>query len=314
MQYRALGSSGLTVSAVGLGTWAMGGGTDWGPVDDAQSLNVISAALDAGINFIDTAPVYGFGHAEEIVGQALKGRRSQVLLATKCGLVRFEKGVNHWLKPDSVARELEASLNRLQTDYIDLYQIHWPDPQTPLEDTLSMLVKLQQQGKIRCIGVSNFDAALLNRAAELCSVASVQNEYSFLDKQRAEAVFPMCREKQIGFIGYGSLAGGILSGKYKKEANIRRCDARSYFYRFYKGSNFEQVRKITDRFAKVAEAWNKPVSAVALNWALLRAEVSAALCGARTPQQLLQNVQADGWKLSPEDAAYLEGSAFSCVK
>lgn len=314
MQYRALGLSGLQISAVGLGTWAMGGGTDWGPVDDAQSLNAVSAALDAGINLIDTAPIYGFGHAEEIVGRALKGRRDRAVLATKCGLVRFEKGVNHWLRPDSVARELEESLKRLQTDYIDLYQIHWPDPKTPLEDTLSVLVKLQEQGKIRHIGVCNFDADLLRRAAQICPIASVQNEYSFLDRQSAQSVFPLCREKQIGFIGYGSLAGGILSGKYKKEANIRRCDARSYFYRFYKGPNFARVREITARFAKVAAVWNKPVSAVAINWVLARTEVNAALCGARTPEQILQNVQADGWKLSPEDRAYLEGRPFSCVK
>lgn len=314
MQYRALGKTELNVSAVGLGTWAMGGGTDWGSADDAASLNTVSAALEAGINLIDTAPVYGFGHAEEIVGRALKGRRDKVILATKCGLVRFEKGVNHWLKPDSVARELDASLTRLQTDYIDLYQIHWPDPKTPLEDTLDMLSRLRERGKVRYIGVCNFDAPSLSRALASADVACVQNAYSFLDREKAEDVFPVCRREGVGFMGYGSLAGGILSGKYKKEANIRRCDARSYFYRFYKGSAFARVKEITERFNKTAQAYSLPAAAVAVNWALLRAEVGCALCGARTPEQILQTAQAAGWKLTPEDLAFLDGREFSCMK
>lgn len=307
MQYRALGDSGLNVSALGLGTWAMGGGTDWGPADDASSLNAVSAALDAGINLIDTAPIYGFGHAEELLGRALQGRRDKVILATKCGLVRFEKGVNHWLRPDSIVSELEASLKRLQTDYIDLYQIHWPDPKTPLEDTLLTLVRLQREGKIRHIGVCNFAAQLLKRALEICPLASVQNACSFLDYQKAEDVFPLCRAHHLGFLGYGALGGGILSGKYKKEANIRRCDARSYFYRFYKGEAFARVHPVTERFCALAKQYQKPVSAVALNWVLTRADVSSALCGARTAGQVWQNVQACGWKLTAQDRAYLDG-------
>lgn len=307
MQYRPLGDTGLSVSCIGLGTWAMGGGTDWGPADDAQSLNAVSAALDAGINLIDTAPIYGFGHAEEVVGRALSGRRDKVFLATKCGLIRFEKGINHWLKPDSVAQELEDSLRRLRTDYIDLYQIHWPDPHTPLEDTLHALARLQAQGKIRFIGVCNFDAPLLARAAEAFPVACVQQGYSFLDREKAQAVFPLCRAHRLGFLGYGSLAGGILSGKYKKEANIRRCDARSYFYRFYKGERFIHTKEITDRFVRLAQMCGKPASAAALSWALARQEVSCALCGARTPEQVLQNVQAARWRLTPQELDFLEG-------
>ena len=308
MQYAALANTGIHLSRIGLGTWAMGGGSDWGPADDAQSVSAVHAALDSGVNWIDTAPIYGLGHSEEVLGQALQGRRHQVFLATKCGLVRFAKGINHWLKPDSIRRELEDSLRRLQTDYIDLYQIHWPDPATPLEDALQELSRLKTSGKIRFIGVCNFPPDLLRRACSVAEISCVQGAYSLLDTQKARALMPLLREKNLSFLAYGALGGGILSAKYKKEANIRRADARSYFYRFYKGENFYRSCQFVQRINQLAERDGVPPAHIALGWVLHMPGVTSVLAGARTAQQAAQNAAAVGWEPKPGDLEFLEGN------
>lgn len=308
MQYAALANTGIHLSRIGLGTWAMGGGSDWGPADDAQSVSAVHAALDSGVNWIDTAPIYGLGHSEEVLGRALQGRRQHVFLATKCGLVRFTKGINHWLKPDSVRRELEDSLRRLQTDYIDLYQIHWPDPATPLEDALQELSRLKTSGKIRFIGVCNFPPDLLRRACSVAEISCVQGAYSLLDTQKARALMPLLREKNLSFLAYGALGGGILSAKYKKEANIRRADARSYFYRFYKGENFYRSCQFVQRINQLAERDGVPPAHIALGWVLHMPGVTSVLAGARTAQQAAQNAAAVGWEPKPGDLEFLEGN------
>ncbi len=306
MQYAALARTGVQLSRIGLGTWAMGGSTDWGPADDEASASAVCAALDSGVNWIDTAPIYGFGHSEEILGRVLKGRRQQVFLATKCGLVRFAKGVNHWLKPESVRKELEDSLCRLQTDYIDLYQIHWPDPATPLADTLEELRRQQQAGKIRFIGVCNFSPELLAQACSLADIVCVQGGYSLLDKQKTRQLLPMVQEKGLAFAAYGALGGGILSAKYKKEANIRRADARSYFYRFYKGENFVRSSRLVQRVRQIAQRDGVTPAQVALGWALNAPGVTAVLAGARTAAQAAENALAVNWRPQPGDLEFLE--------
>src|SRR3989304_5656866 len=178
MRYKLLGSSALRVSVVGLGTWVMGG-ENWGKADDAKSIATIQKAIDSGINLIDTAPAYGNGHAEEIVGKAIKGKRSKVIIATKCGIDR-RSGFEFNLKPEFIRIELENSLKRLNIDVIDLYQCHWPDPSTPVEDSMNELIKMQSQGKIRYIGVSNFDIPLLEKALDTAPVVSIQTHYSLL--------------------------------------------------------------------------------------------------------------------------------------
>ncbi len=303
MQYAPLGRTGARVSRVGLGTWAMGGGNDWGPAEDGDSLNAVCAALDEGVNLFDTAPVYGDGRAEELLGRALKGRRTEAFIATKCGLVRFAKGINHWLKPESIRRELEDSLRRLQTDYIDLYQIHWPDPATPLEDALAELTRQKEAGKIRFIGVCNFTPELLSASG---AAECVQGPCSLLDHARADELLPLCREKELGFLAYGPLAGGVLTGKYKKEPNIRRSDARSYFYRFYKGENFSRTDGVARRVLQAAARYGAPPAAIAAGWVLARPEVTAALCGARNARQVGESVRACAWRPAPDELAFLE--------
>lgn len=312
MKYNRLGRTELSVSAVGLGGWSFGGGLDWGPSDESAALHTVCAALDAGINLIDTAPVYG--ESESLIGRALKGRREKAVLATKCGLVKNGSRTGHDLRPETIVRQLEESLRRLQTDYIDLYQIHYPDPQTPLAAALDALSRLKTQGKIRYIGLCNVDGAELRRAAHAREIASVQNEYSLLHPQKGEEVLPACRELSAGFIGYGTLCGGILSGKYKKEPNLRRADARNYFYKCYRGEAFLNAQAKVARIGALAARLETNPAAVALAWALSAPGVSCALAGARTPEQLERNAAGAELVLSAQDLAYLEERPCTCIR
>ncbi|HUZ17607.1 MAG TPA: aldo/keto reductase, partial [Spirochaetia bacterium] len=215
MEYRRLGSSTLKVSPVGLGTWAIGADF-WGAIDDNESISAIQAGIDAGINFIDTAPAYGAGHSEEVVGKAIRGRRSQVIIATKLGIIRTADDFIKNLRPESVRKEIDDSLGRLGVDTIDLWQVHWPDPNTPLEDTLGELSRIKESGKFRYLGVSNFDTALMERARRVMEVVSLQPHYSLLERTIEAEILPYCISHDIGVVGYGTLAAGLLTGKFKE--------------------------------------------------------------------------------------------------
>jgi aryl-alcohol dehydrogenase-like predicted oxidoreductase len=212
MLYRTLGQSGMQVSLLGYGGWAMGK-KGWPGVDEKEARKTLEACIEMGINFFDTAPVYGFGHSEEVLGEALGSLRQQIIIATKCGLRWNDRGyVKHNLTRDSIAWEIEHSLRRLKTDYIDLYQMHWPDHQTPLEETLEKLKELKAQGVIRHIGVSNFSRELLEQARALAPIVSVQEPYNMLQRGAEAALLPLCRQLSLGFICYSPLAQGILGG------------------------------------------------------------------------------------------------------
>lgn len=302
MQYNRVGKSELTVSAVGLGGWALGGGTDWGPADEAAARQTVFAALEAGITLFDTAPIYG--ESEVFLGRALQTRRRQVVLATKCGLIKNGSWTDHDLRPSTIRLQLEQSLSRLQTDYIDLYQIHYPDPKVPLNDALDELLRLQEQGKIRYIGLCNAAAQQI-RAAE-GKIISLQEELSLLHSQKAAALQPVCRELNLGLMGYGTLCGGILSGKYKKEPNLRRADARNYFYKCYRGESFSAAQQVAARVQQVARRREMSPAAVSGSWALAQPAVCTVLMGARTPVQIKQNAAAASFRLNPEEIQFLE--------
>ena len=306
MQYRRLGRTDLQISAVGLGGWALGGGTDWGPADERAAQETVAAALDAGITLIDTAPIYA--RSEEFIGRALKGRRSQAVLASKCGLVKNGSWTDHDLHPQTIIRQLEQSLTLLQTDYVDLYQIHYPDPKIPLEAALETLARLQEQGKIRYIGLCNVTEAELRRAAAVCAIASVQNEFSLLHPQKGRAVWPACRELGLGFIGYGTLCGGVLSGKYRQAPNLRRADARNYFYKCYRGEAFLEASQTAVRVKELAARKQTSAAALAGAWALGQAGVTSALMGARTAQQVRQNARAAQAELNENEIHFLENT------
>lgn len=296
---------GVKVSKICLGTWAAGGGTDWGIADEAAAIAAIERAIELGVNFLDTAPIYGRGVSELTVGKALKGKRDKVVLATKCGLLPAPRGVEFNLKPASIRKEVEESLQRLGTDYIDLYQIHRPDVNTPLADSLGEMLKLKEEGKIRLIGVSNFGKDLLEEAAKITEIACVQNEYSFLRPQTGDEVFEVCQKHGIAFLAYGPMAGGILSGKYKKEANFPKSDARSYFYKFYKGENFKATDIQVNKFRLLAKKYNATAAQAAINWCFANPAVTCVLTGARNPQQIEDTSSAVNWEISAQDLAAL---------
>lgn len=312
MKMRRLGRTDSFVSAVGLGGWPFGGGYDWGPVDASQAEKAVLTALDAGISLIDTAPIYG--ESEAFLGRILKGRRSQVVLATKCGLAKNGSWTDHDLRPQTIRRQLDESLSRLHTDYIDLYQIHYPDPKAPLEDALVELACQKQAGKIRHIGLCNVTAEEISRAARVTEIASVQNEYSLFHPQKGKDVFGACRETGASFISYGTLCGGILSGKYKTAPNLRRADARNYFYKCYRADAFLRAQETSTRVKKLAANLQVFPAAVAVAWALSNQTVSCALTGARTAEQILQNAAGADVTLTPQDLAFLEGRSCTCTK
>ncbi len=303
MLTRGLGKTQLQVSAVGLGGWALGGGTDWGPTEFSDVQRTIDAALHNGVNLIDTAPIYAT--SEEVIGRALAGKRSQVILSTKCGLVKNDSWTDHDLRPETISKQLENSLRNLRTDYLDIYLIHYLDPQVPWQNVLETLNACKQRGKVRHIGVCNVSADVLEQMAQTGTISCVQQELSLLHPQRGQEVLDICCKHQLGFMAYGSLCGGILSGKYHQTPNLRRADARNYFYKCYRGENFEHAQQTVARIKQVAARREILPAQVALAWVLAQPGVTCALAGARNAEQMVCNARAAEIQLIAEDLCNL---------
>ncbi|HEY55078.1 MAG TPA: aldo/keto reductase [Dehalococcoidia bacterium] len=305
MEYHRLGKSELNVSVIGLGTWAIGG-FFWGPTDEKEAIAAIQKAIDSGINLIDTAPIYGDGHSEETIGKAIKGHRQQVVIATKCGArLKDGKPLND-LTPKSIRKELEVSLKLLDTDVIDLYQCHFPDPNTPIEETMAEMSKMKAEGKIRCIGVSNFDVTLLQKAKKVAPIVSNQVQYSMLNRDIEKELVPFCQEQDIGILAYGPMGGGILTGKYKEMPKFEAGDARSFFYNYYQEPQWSQVQTLLKALESIAARHGKPVSQVAVNWARQQPGITSALVGARSHKQAEANAAAGNWQLSADEMASIK--------
>ncbi len=303
MRCNRLGKTNIEVPVIGLGGWALGGGYDWGNADERTVQQTVEAALQAGSNLIDTAPIYG--SSEELLGRSLLGRRSHVLLSTKCGLVKNGSWTDHDLRASTIRTQLETSLRRLQTDFIDIYFIHYLDPQVPWQEVLNTLLALQKQGKIRYIGVCNIPADTLEEMARTGSISCVQDELSILHAQKATRILEICRAYQLGFMAYGPLCGGILSGKYRQEPNLRRADARNYFYKCYRAEAFEKAQPIVVRVKQIADRKQVLPVQVALAWVLAQPGVTCALTGARSAQQVQQNADASAVTLTAEELCHL---------
>jgi len=292
MEYRRLGSTDIQVSVVGLGCWAIGGEVAvWGPVDDNEAIAAIQQGLDLGITLIDTAPAYGYGHSEELVAKAIAGRRDQVVVATKCGLVWKEPGgkIERCLNPRSVMAECAASLRRLRVETIDLYQIHWPDPNTPLQATMEALVRLREQGKIRAIGVSNFNCQQMTEARKYGPVECLQPELSMLERTATEDLLPYCREYNLGVLAYGPLARGLLSGKFgptSRFTDLRARDAR------FSGPAFARNLALVDKLKAIAGRLECTAAQLALRWVIQQEGVTAALAGFKRTSQAVENAYA----------------------
>jgi myo-inositol catabolism protein IolS len=305
METTALGSSDIRVSRVALGCWPFAGGDVWGEQDDNDSIATVHAALDAGINFFDTAEGYGPGRSEQVLGRALVDRRDNAVIATKVG-------PNH-LRPDEVIEACERSLRYLQTDYIDLYQIHWPNHDIPLEDTVGALHKLKEQGKIRAIGVSNFGVQDLSEMISLSECVTNQMPYNLLWRGIEEEVLPLCLENGVGILTYSTLAQGLLTGRYADADEVPDGLSRSRLFSSARpmavhtdpgceAAVFASLERIRD----IAEDLDSSMAAVAIAWVKQQPGVTSMLVGARTPDELERNLADQGLVLSDEVIAKLE--------
>ncbi len=312
MERRKLGDSDLNITTIGLGTWAIGGGDNpygWGPQDDRDSIRTIHRSLELGINWIDTAKGYGHGHSEEVVGQAVADRRDKVIVATKCGILWKQDGSDIYghLKAESIKAECESSLRRLQTDYIDLLQIHWPLPDEDIEEGWGAIADLVRAGKVRYGGVSNFSAAQLKRIQPIHPVISLQPPYSMIKRDVETEILPYAASQNIGVIVYSPMQAGILSGKFTREraASLPADDWR-------KGdANFNEPRlsanlELVEQLSKIAARKGQTVGNLAIAWTLHHPAVTGAIVGARRPQQIEETVHAAELKLDAADMAEIE--------
>ncbi len=311
MEKRAFGKAGMEITPLGFGSWAIGGGgwrAAWGPQDDDEAVGAIRRAVELGMNWIDTAAVYGLGHSEELVARALKGVSERPYVFTKCSLVWDESGeVHNVLRKDSVKRECEESLRRLQTDVIDLYQIHWPRPDEDIEEGWSALLELKEEGKVRHIGVSNFDVSQMERAQKISPVETLQPPYNMLNRGIEEEVLPYCAERGIGVIVYSPMRSGLLTGKMTRERvrNLPPDDWRR------DSADFQEPRlsrnlELVELLEEIGEGHGRSPGEVAIAWTLRHPAVTAAIVGGRRPNQVDGIIGAAEFRLSEEELERIE--------
>ncbi|MFT8335950.1 MAG: aldo/keto reductase [Acetobacter orientalis] len=300
MTAETLSISGLAkpASRIALGTWAIGGSM-WGGPDDENAARTIDKALDLGINVIDTAPVYGFGHSEDVIGRALEGKRDRVILATKVGLNWQDGKVFRDSRPARIAQEVEDSLRRLRTDHIDLYQVHWPDPKTPIEETARALEKLVKAGKVRALGVSNFSPEQMDEFAQFAPLATIQPPYNLFERDIEKDVLPYAVKNNLAVLAYGPLCRGLLSGRMTAERQFEGDDLRRTDPKFQQ-PRFGQYLKAIEDLKAIANKHNKSMLALAIRWVLDKGP-TIALWGARKPEQISGIDDAFGWKLDEAD-------------
>jgi aryl-alcohol dehydrogenase-like predicted oxidoreductase len=311
MNTKNLGNSDLFISPIGFGAWAIGGGGwefGWGDQDDQESVAAIWEALDSGINWIDTAAVYGLGHSEEVVARALDGMNNRPYIFTKCSMVWDQRReIGHSLKADSIRRECEASLCRLRVETIDLYQIHWPNPDEEIEEGWATLSALQKEGKVRHIGVSNFNVAQMKRAKAIAPITSLQPRYSLLHREVEDEILPFAAHENIGVIAYSPMASGLLTGSMSREriADLPADDWRKRHPDFRDpllSRNLEMVRQL----GEIGRFHGRTPAEVAVAWVLQHSAVTGAIVGARRPGQARNVIGAAELHLSPREVAEIE--------
>jgi aryl-alcohol dehydrogenase-like predicted oxidoreductase len=311
MQKKRLGNSDMELTHIGIGAWAMGGGGwafAWGPQDDTQSIAAIHTALDAGVNWIDTAAVYGLGHSEEIVARALAGRSNRPYVFTKCERTWNEnREIKPVLKADSIRRECEASLRRLQVDVIDLYQIHWPQPDEDIEEGWGAVAKLKQEGKVRWIGVSNFNVAQMERIRPIAPITSLQPPYSAISPDVETDILPYCRQHGIGVIVYSPMKSGLLTGTMTRErvAGLPADDFRRRAPAFQE-PDLTRNLALADLMKKLGARHGRSAGEVAIAWTLRHPVVTAAIVGMRSAEQAKGVLGALDFRLSPDEIAEID--------
>jgi aryl-alcohol dehydrogenase-like predicted oxidoreductase len=312
MQTRRLGNSDLYVTPIGFGAWAIGGGGwafAWGRQDDADSVAAIREALELGINWIDTAAVYGLGHSEEVVAKALEGVAKRPYVFTKCARVWNEKReIGKSLKAASIRRECEASLRRLKVDVIDLYQIHWPEPPEDIDEGWQTMVKLKEEGKVRWIGVSNFSAEQMAQIEKYGPITSLQPPYSMLRCDVEEKILPYCRSHNIGVIVYSPMQSGLLTGTWTRErlAALPADDWRREKNKHFQEPLFSRNLRLADLLKAIGGRHGRSAGEVAIAWTLRHSAVTGAIVGARKPGQLRELVGAADWRLTAAEVREIE--------
>lgn len=306
MEYIQLGKSDLKVSRIALGSWGLGSDF-YGEVELNTAIDTLHAAVESGINFVDTAPNYG--NSEEVLGKALKGIRDKVVIATKCGCLKYPGGSYKLLTPVSMRMQLEESLRRLDTEYIDFYQIHYPDKNNSMDMAYDIMNKFVEEGKIRAWGVCNHNVNELLKAVDAGAV-SLQVQYSLSKRSIERDLLPVARANKMSVIAYGTLIGGLLSGKYKGPKTIGSTDRRPMFYTEFSEENWEKSSKLIEAVREVSEVRGVPMPNVAVNWALSNENVSIALVGAKTPEQAEANAQAATFSLTQEEIEKLNAASF----
>jgi len=307
---RRIGNTDLECSAIGFGTWEMST-TMYGDIDVAEASKAVNTAIDHGITLFDTAEVYGPFHSEELLAKALGERRKEITLVTKVGF-HYQDGkiLGTNSKPDYIIERAETCLERLQTDVIDLLLIHWPDHDTPLEGTMGALEKLKSDGKIRHYGVSNFSVEMMETCQKHGSIAANQVGYHMFDRRMEREVLPYCLENNIGFMGYGSLGFGLLTGAFTPDTTFAENDWRSYMPAFglplFDKEHFLKELRVGKRLAEIADGYGKSLAQLAIAWVLGHPAVSVALVGMRNEQELKENVAAAEWKLTADDRAAID--------
>jgi aryl-alcohol dehydrogenase-like predicted oxidoreductase len=311
MQKRRLGSSDLEITPIGVGAWAMGGAGwqfAWGPQDDNESIAAIHAALDQGINWIDTAAIYGLGHSEEVVARALAGRPQKPLVFTKCGIVWDERREpKRTIEPESIRKEVEQSLQRLKLDVIDLYQIHWPEPDNLVEAAWAMMAKLKEQGKVRHIGVSNFNVKQMQRAHAIAPITSLQPPYSIISPDIEKEILPYALENNIGVIVYSPMKSGLLTGAMTRErvAAMPEDDYRQRTPNF-KEPLLSRNLELAGLLATIGRRHGRTAGEVAIAWTLRHPAVTGAIVGMRSAKQVDGVIGAAGFRLSVDEIAEIE--------
>ncbi len=311
MQKKRLGHTDMEITPIGFGAWAIGGNGwkfGWGAQDDSDSIAAIHEALDAGINWIDTAAVYGLGRSEEVVARALEGIQQRPYVFTKCERVWNEqREVGKCLKADSIRRECEASLRRLRVDVIDLYQIHWPEPDEDIEEGWSTLVELQQAGKVRWIGVSNFNVSQLERAAAIAPIASLQPPYSLINRKIERDILPYCEDHRIGVISYSPMASGLLTGAMTRNRlqSLPEDDWRKHHVNYTEPALSRNLN-LVELLTTIGQENGQTPGQAAVCWVLRQPALTGAIVGARKPGQILETVAAADQRLSPGQIARID--------
>ncbi len=311
METRRLGNSDMPITPIGFGSWAIGGGNwefGWGPQDDRHAIEAVQRAIELGINWVDTAAVYGLGHSEELVGQAIRGMSRKPYVFTKCSMLWNEqRKIYRSLKADLARRECEASLRRLGVDAIDLYQIHWPDPEKEIEEGWEAMARLQEEGKVRHLGVSNFSVGQMRRVQRIAPITALQPPYSLLNRAVEGEILPFCRENGIGVIVYSPMASGLLTGTMTRERiaafpsdDWRRLNPN------YREPRLSRNLAIVEFLKEVGARHGRSAGEVAIAWTLRHAAVTGAIVGGRSGDQVAGTIGAGAFRLSAAEVQEIE--------